>query len=66
MLDPATGAAHDFMTAMLAARTAFTDAVMFALPALRSRREELLARVAAVNQQHADAADAVPGAEAAY
>lgn len=66
MLDPARGAVSEFVTAMIEARRVLSDASMNTLPALKTRREELLERITTVNQQHADAVSASSDADSAY
>lgn len=66
MLDPARGAASEFVTAMLEARRVLSDASMNTLPALKTRRDALIERIATVNQQHADAVSASEEATSAY
>lgn len=66
MLDPARGAAGEFATAMIEARRVLSDASMNTLPALKRRRDDLLDRIATVNQQHSDAVSAAAEADSAY
>ena len=66
LLDPARGAAAEYVTVMLEARSVLSDAAMYTLPTLKGRRERLLERVDTVNQQHADAISALSEAKSAY
>src|SRR5690606_5505877 len=66
MLDPPTASMQEFVTAMFEARRVLTDAATYTLPALKTRREELAARIISVNQDYADAQSDAQTAETAY
>ncbi|MDQ0644678.1 alpha/beta hydrolase [Microbacterium murale] len=66
MLDPPTASMQDFVTAMFEGRRVLSDAATYVFPSLKTRREELAARIITVNQEHADAQADAQTAETAY
>jgi len=66
LLDPSSRAVQEWAEALGKARRALSDAAMFSLPTLVSRRENLLARVVEVNRQASDAAGAAEVADSQY
>lgn len=66
MLDPSSRAAQEWGAALASARKALVDAATDALPALVTRRTQLLERIVEANRQSSDADGAVALADAQY
>ena len=66
MLDGPLAGAAEFARSTLSARAVLSDAASDTLPALHARRDELAARIGAVNTDYESAADSVASASTQY